>query len=406
MLQNLKSKKVLDWCFFDFGISSYPTLILTFFYGAFYAKYIAPNPIIGTSSWGFAVASSSILSFFIFAYILIVAKNYFNFLNVKIFKNFFYLMILSSSSLFLFNEGSSSILPLVVVVISFISFEVVNLFYNLSLHKVAKKDNQGAVSNLGWGFGYLGGLLALLIIFLLISIYGNQEIPFLGISPFLLVGPFVGIWAAFFGHKHLNNFKNVRFEVPNLINFISEVKKKGLSKFLVSYFFYNNAVICIFAFASMFASFLFGLSESQILFLGIFINLSGVIGCFLLGRIEDSFGSQKILLLCILFLTLLTFSLFFIESVILFWIIAISIGFFVGPIQASSRSLLAKKIDIKNQLSAFSLFSMFGNICAVLGPFLIGLIIDISESIKIGLLVIPVFFTVALLILKDKSRNY
>ena len=228
-------------------------------------------------------------------------------------------MIFSSSSLFLFNEGSSSILPLVIVVISFISFEVVNLFYNLSLHKVAKKDNQGAVSNLGWGFGYLGGLSALLIIFLLISIYGNQEIPFLGISPFLLVGPFVGIWAAFFGHKHLNNFKNVRFEVPNLINFISDVKKKKkLFKFLISYFFYNNAVICIFAFASMFASFLFGLSESQILFLGIFINLSGVIGCFLLGRIEDSFGSQKILLLCILFLTLLTFSFYFLLRVFYF----------------------------------------------------------------------------------------
>ena len=152
----------------------------------------------------------------------------------------------------------------------------------------------------------------------------------------------------------------------------------------------------------MFASFLFGLSESQILFLGIFINLSGVIGCFLLGRIEDRLGSQKILSFCILFLTLLTFFLFFIESILLFWIIAISIGFFIGPIQASSRSLLAKKIDIKNQLSAFSLFSMFGNICAVLGPFLIGLIIDISESIRVGLLVIPVFFIIALLTIKDK----
>ncbi len=402
MLKYLKSKKVLDWCFFDFGISSYPTLILTFFYGAFYAKYIAPNPIIGTSSWGFAVASASILSFFIFAFILIVAKNYFNFFNVSLFKTFFYLMIFSSSSLFLFNQGSSSILPLVIVVISFISFEVVNLFYNLSLHKVANRGNHGAVSNLGWGFGYLGGLLALLIIFLLIYTYGKKEIPLLGISPFLLVGPFVGIWSVFFGHRHLNNFKNVRFEVPNLINFISDVKKKKLFKFLISYFFYNNAVICIFAFASMFASFLFGLSESQILFLGIFINLSGVIGCFLLGRIEDRLGSQKILSFCILFLTLLTFFLFFIESILLFWIIAISIGFFIGPIQASSRSLLAKKIDIKNQLSAFSLFSMFGNICAVLGPFLIGLIIDISESIRVGLLVIPVFFIIALLTIKDK----
>ena len=38
---------------FDFGISCYPTLILTFFYGAFYAKKIAKDPEIGTSFGGF-----------------------------------------------------------------------------------------------------------------------------------------------------------------------------------------------------------------------------------------------------------------------------------------------------------------------------------------------------------------
>ena len=64
MLNEFKHKKIRDWCFFDFGISSYPTLIITFIYGAFYAKQIALTPEIGTSNWGYAISIGSILSFF------------------------------------------------------------------------------------------------------------------------------------------------------------------------------------------------------------------------------------------------------------------------------------------------------------------------------------------------------
>jgi len=139
MFKILKNKLTFSWCLFDFGISSYPTLILTFFYGAFYAKKIASNPTIGTSYWGFAISAASILSFLIFAFVLIQGRKYFKKLSTSFFKFFFYLMVLSCCSLFFFEEGSSQFLPLVVVIISFIAFEVVNLFYNISLHKIAKK---------------------------------------------------------------------------------------------------------------------------------------------------------------------------------------------------------------------------------------------------------------------------
>ena len=63
MFSLLNSKKIRSWCLFDFGISSYPTLILTFFYGAFYAKTISSNSNVGTSLWGFALSAASILCF-------------------------------------------------------------------------------------------------------------------------------------------------------------------------------------------------------------------------------------------------------------------------------------------------------------------------------------------------------
>ena len=147
----------------------------------------------------------------------------------------------------------------------------------------------------------------------------------------------------------------------------------------------------------MIASFLFGFSEKQILKLGIFINLFGIIGCLSLGKIEDKVGSEKIVLTCIVFLLLITFTLYFINDTKIFWLLSLMIGFFIGPIQAASRSVLAKKLKSENQLSAFCVYSMFGNICSILGPFLVSLVISISSDIRQGLLVIPLFFVISLL---------
>ena len=61
----------------------------------------------------------------------------------------------------------------------------------------------------------------------------------------------------------------------------------------------------------MIASFLFDFSEEEILKLGIFINLAGIIGCLLLGKIEDKTGSEKIVIVCIIFLMFITTMLYF-----------------------------------------------------------------------------------------------
>ena len=146
----------------------------------------------------------------------------------------------------------------------------------------------------------------------------------------------------------------------------------------------------------MFASFLFGFTESQILFLGVFINLSGIVGCLVLGAYEDKIGSEKTVLICISSLLLSTGFLYFTKEYEIFWMLALLIGFFIGPIQAASRSVIVKKIKSSDQLSAFCSYAMFGNICAILGPFLVSLIIDYSDSIRYGLLIIPTFFLLSL----------
>ena len=396
MFSLLNSKKVRSWCLFDFGISSYPTLILTFFYGAFYAKTISSDPNVGTSLWGFALSAASILCFLLLSFILISGRNFFRNIKIGFFKFFFYLMIFFTFGLFFFDKGSNQFLPLFFIVISFVSFEIVNLFYNLSLSKIRKKNITGALSNLGWAFGYLGGLASLFIVFMLLK-FSDESFKIFNIKVFLLIGPFVAIWSALYGFSLFNVMKEVHFKSPNILELIKNVRSRGISNFLISYFFFNNAVVSIFAFASMIAAFIFGLSESEILFLGVSINFFGIIGCLVIGSVEDKMGSLNAVKICISGLLILTLILYFTESYYSFWVIALLVGFFIGPIQASSRSFLVQKINAQNQMAAFSLYSMFGNLCSILGPFLVGLTIQLTDSIRFGIIVIPIFLFLSLI---------
>mgnify|MGYP001260244090 FL=1 len=396
MFSLLNSKKIRSWCLFDFGISSYPTLILTFFYGAFYAKTISSDPNVGTSLWGFALSAASILCFLLLSFILISGRNFFRNIKIGFFKFFFYLMIFFTFGLFFFDKGSNQFLPLFFIVISFVSFEIVNLFYNLSLSKIRKKNTTGALSNLGWAFGYLGGLASLFLVFMLLK-FSNESFKIFNIKVFLLIGPFVAIWSALFGFSLFNVMKEVHFKSPNILELIKNVRSRGISNFLISYFFFNNAVVSIFAFASMIAAFIFGLSESEILFLGVSINFFGIIGCLVIGSVEDKMGSLNAVKICISGLLILTLILYFTESYYSFWVIALLVGFFIGPIQASSRSFLVQKIKAQNQMAAFSLYSMFGNLCSILGPFLVGLTIQLTDSIRFGIIVIPIFLFLSLI---------
>ena len=393
MFSLLKNKKIRTWCFLDFGISSFPTLILTFFYGAFYARHIVGEETLGTSLWGFSISLASLLSSVIFLVILIKGSLLKKGLDTKFFSFFFFVLIISTSSLFFFDNNANKFYPLISIIIAYISFELVNLFYNTSLHKLSTSKDFGLISNFGWAFGYLGGLLALFFVLIPMRLFEDSNK--LTIFTFLMVGPFVGLWALIFGYPHFRSFKKVNFDIPKARDLLKNFKFSNQSWFIVSYFFFNNGVICIFSFASMFASFLFGLKESQILFMGIFINLSGIVGCLLFGLIDKKWGSEKCVFTSVFALTLLTSWLFFVESVKIFWITAIFIGFFIGPTQASSRGLISKQIKSKNQLLAFSTYSLLGNICAILGPFSVGYFINITNSVRYGLLIIPLFFVIS-----------
>ena len=394
-----KNKKLKFWYFFDFGLSAYPTLILTFFYAAFYVNNIAINEIKGASEWGFTISISSLLTaIFLITFLCIGKLSLTRKFSIKYFNFFFLTICLSVGMLFFFDDKEYQILPLLLILISYISFEILNLFYNSTLHLVAKKNLQGYSSNIGWAFGYLGGLCALGIIFILLVNNNYSFFPF--VFSINLVGPFIVIWIIFFCFPFLNLMKNEVLEINKDLKIFAFLFDKKLKNFIFSYFFFNNGIISVFAFASLYASSIFGFKQEEILILGVLINLSGVIGCSIFAFSEKKIKSEKSISICLISLTLLTISILIQEEVVFFWIISLLIGFFIGPIQASSRSFLSTNILSVNQFNNFTVYCVIGNFCSILGPFSISILIHLTDSLKTGFSLIPIYFLVGLIFLR------
>lgn len=399
----IKLNRLKRWCLFDFGLSVYPTLVLTFFYGAYYANNIANNELIGTARWGLTISISSLLTSAILLFFLKYYKKESKNIGTRLFDFFFIVILLSSSALFCFDGQEYQYLPLIIIGLSFIAFEILNLFYNVTLHKVVPKSKVGFASNVGWAMGYLGGLISLGLFFTFKNFFKEGFVLLDDI--YLLVGPFIALWLFTFCLPLILDFKKEQFIYKPII-VISDLIPKSFKvrNFIFSYFLFNNGVICIFIYASLYASILFNFSSSELIFLGIFINLSGFAGCLVFSFFEDKIGSRINIIISLTALIFLSIFLLLIHKKFLFWIIALLIGFFIGPIQASSRSYLSKNLIENNQLNLFTIYSILGNSCSILGPFLISLLIDQTSSLRVSFVLIPIYFILGLfLFLRNKN---
>ncbi len=54
-------KKIFNFALYDFANSAFTTIIITFIFATYFAKQIAPNPILGQSYWGWTIGVTGFL---------------------------------------------------------------------------------------------------------------------------------------------------------------------------------------------------------------------------------------------------------------------------------------------------------------------------------------------------------
>jgi len=405
------------WALLDWAHQPYFSLVGTFIFAPYFATQFTGDAVRGQELWGytqsFAGACIAILSPLLgtIADSMGRRKPWIAALGVS--------YVLGNALLWFAAPGTPQAMPLVLgaLIMAAISAEFIGLFSNAMLPDLAAPAEMGRLSGFGWGLGYIGGLLSLIVIIGAPGLKNMQG---------QLVGPLTAIWFLLFVQPFLwfttdrsatglRVGQAVRQGLTKLHDTVRQSRHHGLIwRFLIARMIYSDGLAALFAFGGIYGAGMFGWEIFTLGLFGIMLMVFAIIGAFAGGWADDRFGSRRTILVSIAGLTLAMLGALSIQTdSILFGVpvapfqpggaafhstpelaylaCGVLMGIFSGPAQAASRTLLARLAPMDMTGEFFGLYAMTGKATSFLAPLLIGLITGVLHSQRAGISVILLF---------------
>ncbi len=357
----------------------------------------------------------SVVSMVIFLPILGAIADYTH-LKKRLMAIFCYAGVIGSSLLFFVTE--SYIWCGVLYIVANMSFAAANVFYNAFLIDITTEDKRDRVSSYGYGLGYLGGVVMLVLNLLIIN---NAER--LGISVGLAVRiSFLAasLWWGVFGaisfylirsrgaDKKIPSNKNiVTVGFSELWQTLKELRRlRYTALFLIAYLFYNDGIQTVILQSSVFISYeLFtskGLPSDSSFLITIFIiaQVSALIGAIGFEYIARFIGAKRtIILSLIIWCGIVIYAYAFFQNAFQAYMLGAFIGMVLGSAQALSRSLYSQMIPVGRESSFFGLYEISEKGTSWMGQILFTIIVGATGSFRQAILGLVVFFVVGSIIL-------
>jgi UMF1 family MFS transporter len=400
-------RAIWSWALYDFANSPFSTLVVTFVFGTYFTQAIASDPITGTTLWSRAMTITALIVAICSPVLGALAdRGGYRKAFVLVFT-----LICVVATIALYGVLPGQVLAaLVLVVIANIAFEFASVFYNAFLSDIAPPERIGRVSGLGWGLGYIGGLLALGVALVTLV---QPETPWFGFSRdagenIRATNLLVAAWFLVFSIPLMIWVKEDRSQVSKAGQILVDTAKqltgtfdairryRQIVRFLIARLIFNDGLVTIFAFGGIYAAETFGFSLEEVLIFGIVLNVAAGSGALLMGHLDDWIGGKRTVVLSLIGLIVATLLAVFATTRLWFWVAGIIIGIFVGPNQAASRSLMGRFVPPRFENEFFGFFAFSGKLTAFMGPFLLGVLTQWAGSQRVGVAAVLGFFVVGL----------
>lgn len=431
-------RSVVAWIFFDWAAQPFFTLVTTFVFAPFFAAALAADPAQGQALWGYATGLAGLAIALLSPLLGGIADR--TGPRKPWIAVFGAMLVAGSAMLWYARPGSPWAVPIALggFVIATIGAEFATIFNNAMMTRLVPPERLGRLSGTGWAVGYLGGLVSLALTLGFLAADPHTGRTLAGLAPLFgldaaaregdrFSGPLTALWFVIFvapmflltpdsprtgiplkvaaagGFSHL---KATLAELPSL---------PGLGRFLLANMIYQDGLVALFAFGGIYGAGVFGWQTIELGVFGILLTVTGTLGAWAGGRLDDAIGGKRVILgaiACLLFACLGILSLgpdrvaFVIpaapavagdglfaslpEKVYLG--LGLLIGLVAGPLQASSRSLLARIAPPARIGEFFGLFALAGKVTSFMGPTLVALATSLFASQRAGLAVLIVFF--------------
>jgi len=434
-----------SWILFDWAAQPYFTLVTTFLFAPYFAAHFIGDPVRGQALWGQTQAVGGLI-IAVCAPLLGAMADQAG--RRKPWIAVFSLATVAGSAALWFALPGGAVpvfWVLTAIVISLVGVEFATAFTNAMLPELAGPGRIGRLSGQGWSFGYAGGIVSLALILGFIAPAAGGTATLLGFEPLItfaapfgaerLTGPFSALWYAIFvvplfvfvpeprtDAKPLPMLKTAVAGLGALAAQLREVRRiRNVLVFLIARMAYFDGLTALFAFAGIYAAGQFGWTSQALGIYGIIITVFAALGAAAAGPVDDRAGPKAVCLvsLCALLICVLLIGslgrdhiLFVIDTAPAregelfaswperwFLVLSATIGIFAGPVQASSRSLMARISPERQMTAFFGLYALSGKATAFAAPLAVALVTAWTGSQRAGAGVIVVFFAIGLVLL-------
>lgn len=441
--ETVKKRGIMGWMLFDLAAQPFFTVIITFIFGPYFVSRLAENAVTGQAAWGYTITISGVV-LALFAPILGSIADATG-RRKRWILVFAVVKVLALLSLWWAAPGSSLLLPAIAIIVATLAAEFSIVFNDSLLPQISTPQTVGKISNLAWGLGYLGGLAMLFLVLLFLSADPVTGKTLLGASPWFgldalqgedarVTGPLSALWYVVFllpmflftpdRGAALPLKQAVKAGLRELKHTWVEVKTRvSLFRFLIARMLYQDGVNGLLALGGTFAAAMFGWQTLEMGIYGILLLVAAIIGCAGAAWLDRKVGSRILVLWALFCLTIacvgiistgegytlfgwITFSaeapsegLFASTAEKVYVLYGLFIGLAFGPVQASSRALLAKQITPEESGRYYGLYALSGRVTSAAAPFLVATVTLITESARWGMSMLIVFLALGFIAL-------
>ncbi|MFS0700390.1 MFS transporter [Cellulomonas sp. 179-A 4D5 NHS] len=329
--------------------------------------------------------------------------------------------VLISISMFFVTPDPASLeqnllLGIFLLAVGHVFFELAGVNYNAMLAQVSTPGTVGKVSGIGWGAGYVGGIVLLLILFVG---FIDPDVGWFGVTSEngLDIRAAVLVSAIWFGISALPVF----FAVPELPvegrperrgvvaayrSLAADVVRlwrtsRPTVRFLVASAVYRDGLSGVFVFGAIIASTTFGFSAGQVIQFAIAANVVAGLATIAAGWLDDRIGPKAVVVGSLVGLVVAGTAVFLLHDAGqgAFWVFGLLLCVFVGPAQSASRSLLARLSPEGHESELFGLYATTGRAAGFLASFAFSTTIAIAGEQYWGVLGIMAVLLLGLVLL-------
>ncbi len=415
-------REIFGWAMFDFANSSYTTVVITAVYSAFFVRYIVPEGSTTRDSyWSTAILLSMVAALILSPLTGAIIdksgrKKAWLFASCLI-------CAIGTAGLF-FVEPGEVWLAILLIVIGNTGFMLSEAFCSSFLPDLATPKNMGKVSGLGWGIGYLGGLVSVFIASQVIikadptsqlaTYVAQNQLAMLAMAGFFLLAATPTFALVRNRSLPAPGFENapigrlVRAGFAEFVNTVQTARHyRVLFQFLIAFMVYMAGLDAIVKFVGIYAREDIGLTGGEFVFLFLALQLSAVAGALGFGFLEGKLGPKRTVMATLIWWIIGVLGIYLLDPLAallgvgpkqLFYGLGLFAGAGIGATQASSRTVVGLLAPKDKSAQMFGFWGMFSRLGSILGVGF-GYVADAFGSRRAGVLLVVIFFVVGAILL-------